>query len=138
MPGEKPFEARSVPEPRKPVEDPRVYLAAERTFLAWIRTSLALMGFGFLIARFALLIRDTEFAGVPAPSGRPPISPSLGFAMVCFGVVVCLVSSVRHRRYVDALEAGVPNPRLDSRATFVLAGVLTLVGLAMAIHILTL
>ena len=58
--------------------------------------------------------------------------------MVCFGVVVCLVSVVRHRRYIDALEAGVPNPRLDPRASFVLAGVLTLVGLAMAIHILTL
>jgi putative membrane protein len=138
VPGERPFEVGSVPEPRKSVEDPRVYLAAERTFLAWIRTSLALMGFGFLIARFALLIRDTEFAGVPMPSGRTPISPGLGFAMVCFGVVVCLVSVARHRRYIDALEAGVPNPRLDRRASYVLAGVLTLVGLAMAIHILTL
>jgi uncharacterized membrane protein YidH (DUF202 family) len=29
------------------------YLAAERTLLAWIRTGLALMGFGFVVARFA-------------------------------------------------------------------------------------
>jgi putative membrane protein len=138
VPGEERVEVGTVPESRRPVEDPRVYLAAERTFLAWIRTSLALMGFGFLIARFAFLIRDTEFAGVPVPSGRTPISPWLGFAMVCFGVVVCLVALARHRRYVEALEAGVANPRLDPRAAFVLAGVLTLVGLAMAIHLLTL
>jgi putative membrane protein len=136
--GEERVEVRTVPETRRPVEDPRVYLAAERTFLAWIRTSLALMGFGFLIARFALLVRDTDLVGLPVPSGRTPISPWLGFAMVCFGVVVCLVSLARHRRYVEALEAGVPNPRLDPRATSVLAGVLTLVGLAMAIHILLL
>ena len=32
------------------------------TFLAWIRTSLALMGFGFLIARFVLLIRKRDRA----------------------------------------------------------------------------
>src|SRR3954454_13739266 len=138
VPGETRVEVGVVPGPRKSVEDPRVYLAAERTFLAWIRTSLALMGFGFLIARFALLIRDTEFAGIPAASGPTPISPWLGFAMVCFGVVVCLVSLVRHRRYIDALEAGVPNPRLDPRASYVLAGILSLVGLAMATHLLTL
>src|SRR5262249_58236896 len=86
----------------------------------------------------AFLIRDTEFGGVPAQSGRTTIAPWLGFAMVCFGVVVCLVALARHRRYIEALEAGVPNPRLDPRAAFVLAGVLTLVALALAIHILTL
>ena len=31
-----------------------------RQFLAWVRTSLALMGFGFPIARFGLLLRETE------------------------------------------------------------------------------
>src|SRR3974390_2004989 len=115
------------------VNDPRVYLAAERTFLAWVRTSLALMGFGFLIARFAFLIREAE--GMPAQplTQRPAVSPWLGFAMVCFGVVVCLVSAIRHRTYIRALEAGVSNPPLNVRASLILASVLALVGLAMAI-----
>jgi putative membrane protein len=138
VPGENRVEMGTGQEIRGPVEDPRVYLAAERTFLAWIRTSLALMGFGFLIARFAFLIRDTGFVDLPARSAHTPISPWLGFAMVCFGVVISLVALVRHRRYIDALEAGVANPRLDPRASFVLAGVLSLVGLAMAIHLLML
>lgn len=138
MTGEKQVDARGVAGAHGAVEDPRVYLAAERTFLAWIRTSLALMGFGFLIARFALLIHDTEVAGLPVSSRRTPISHWLGFAMVCFGVVVSVVALVRHQRYIAALEAGEPNPRLDPRASYVLAGVLTLVGLAMAIQTLTL
>ena len=48
----------AVPLSPSPIDDPRIYLAAERTFLAWIRTSVSLMGFGFLIARFALFIRE--------------------------------------------------------------------------------
>ena len=122
----------------RPVDDPRVYLAAERTFLAWIRTSLALMGFGFLIARFAFLIREAEGMGTIPSSRRPVVSPWLGFVMVCFGVSVCLVSLARHRSYIQALEAGMPNPPLKARTPLVMAAFLALVGLAMAIHILTL
>src|SRR5271165_4012858 len=88
------IQAEPLPGKGRPVEDPRIYLAAERTFLAWVRTSLALMGFGFLIARFGLLIRETEVVvQMPEHTHRPTISPWLGFTMICFGVVVCLVSS---------------------------------------------
>ncbi len=39
---------------------PADYLAAERTFLAWIRTGLALMGFGFVVACFGLLLEPLQ------------------------------------------------------------------------------
>ncbi len=120
------------------VDDPRVYLAAERTFLAWVRTSLALMGFGFLIARFGLLIRESELLSVPGAYHRRPLSPWLGFSMVCFGVVVCVVSSMRYRSYVQALEAGVVNPPLSASVPLIVAGILALVGLSMSVHILAL
>jgi putative membrane protein len=128
----------AIPEKRRPVEDPRIFLAAERTFLAWIRTSLALMGFGFLIARFAFLIQATDMSGMAVQSGRPVFSPRLGFAMVVFGVAVAAVALARHFKYVHDLEQGVANPRLDPRMPLVIAGILALVGLAMAIHLLTL
>ena len=132
----------AVPPPHKAgrVEDPRVYLAAERTFLAWVRTSLALMGFGFLIARFGLLIRETEaVVHMPEHSHQPTISPWLGFTMICFGVVVCLVEPRATRRvHPGALEAGMANPSVSTRTPLVMAAVLVLVGLVMAALILTL
>jgi putative membrane protein len=38
------------------------YLATERTLLAWIRTGLALMGFGFVVARFAFFLQQLQIA----------------------------------------------------------------------------
>ncbi len=131
--------AEPLPGKGRRVEDPRVYLAAERTFLAWVRTSLALMGFGFLIARFGLLIRETEVVvQMPEHAHRPTISPWLGFTMICFGVVICLVSALRYRAYTQALEAGMDNPSMSTRTPLVMAAILALVGLVMAARILTL
>ncbi len=118
-----------------PVDDPRVYLAAERTFLAWIRTSVALMAFGFVIARFALFLR--EYRTIMAKPGPPQSSVSswLGVGMIGVGVGVCLLASIRHRVYVHALKAGVANPPLPTTLALATAAVLAAAGVAIIVHI---
>ncbi len=129
----------AVPSGPGPIDDPRVYLAAERTFLAWIRTSVSLMGFGFVIARFALFLREY---GLTTASVRPDQSVDSRarsvFGMVGVGVAVCLLAAVRHRAYIQALQSGVGNPPRDVKTSLAIAAVLALVGLAIAIHIVML
>jgi putative membrane protein len=120
----------------RPIDDPRVYLASERTFLAWVRTSISLMGFGFVIARFALWTREFGAAGkVTRIAVNPGISTWLGVGMVCVGVAVVAIAAQRHLGYIRDLERGVPNPPLHVKTSMILAGVLALVGLLLAIHI---
>ena len=130
-------QSNAVPSLASPVNDPRVYLAAERTFLAWVRTSVALMGFGFLIARFNLFVRTMYATVAPGTVQRHAVvSPWVGFAMVCVGVYVVVMAGLRHFGYIYALKQGVANPPLHLRTSMIVAGILALVGLAMAVHIL--
>ena len=51
--------------------DPRIPFAAERTLLAWIRTGLAMMGFGFVVARFGLFLREIAATHLSANIALP-------------------------------------------------------------------
>jgi putative membrane protein len=71
--------------------DPRVRFAAERTLLAWMRTGLALMGFGFVVARFGLFLREIAMAGHVAVHQRSTgWSLGIGTGLIALGVLVSL------------------------------------------------
>jgi putative membrane protein len=94
------------PVQREP-EDPRIRFAGERTHLAWIRTGLAMMGFGFVVARFGLFLREIAAAGnTNLPPHSTGISLWMGIALVLLGVVVNVIAACQHLRFLRRLKQG--------------------------------
>jgi len=117
--------------------DLRDYLAAERTFLAWIRTGLALMGFGFVVARFGLFLQEIN------AQQNAPLLKSYGFsswfgtALIAVGVIVNVFSGWRYAQFIRKLDRGETSYPASSTRMVAIAFFLALVGLAMAIYLIS-
>jgi len=111
------------------------YLALERTSLAWIRTGLALMGFGFVVARFGLFLQQIEFIQHANVGASPGFSVWFGTALIAVGVLVNLYSGWHHATLVHRLQRGDTTTVHPGRQIVIVAGLLVLVGTAMAIYL---
>lgn len=117
-------------------EDPRVRFAAERTFLAWIRTGLAMMGFGFIVARFGMFLRELAAARGTEIPHNPRLSVFVGSALIVLGVAVNIVTATQHTRTLARLRQGLsPEPERWSLATAV-AFLLSAIGILMTVYVL--
>jgi uncharacterized protein (DUF302 family) len=116
---------------------PSDYLAAERTFLAWIRTGLALMGFGFVVARFGLFLRALQIGQPSLPAESYGLSFWFGTTLIVVGVIVNILSARYHVRLVRDLNQGGSAFNRPSSLAIVVALILAVVGLAMAIYLIS-
>jgi putative membrane protein len=116
-------------------QDPRVYFAAERTFLAWIRTGLALMGFGFVVARFGLFLRELSMRQSQQPSHTSSPSLWLGTGLVIVGVIVNISAVMRHIREITQLRSGVWVAGRTSMTAITLALLLSAAGIGLAVYL---
>lgn len=82
--------------PRREDSEWQVYWAAERTLLAWIRTGLAMMGFGFIVARFGIYLREMAMVHNEAEGDSPILSLWFGTALIGMGILVHAVSASQH------------------------------------------
>jgi putative membrane protein len=116
--------------------DPRIYMAAERTFLAWIRTGIALMGFGFVVARFGLFLREIALGNnVTVPQPTNGFSMPAGIALIAAGIMVTLLAAIRHHRYIKALDRGQFRQAYGAAFTFLVAGFLAIIGITVAVYL---
>jgi len=97
---------------------PSDHLANERTFLAWIRTAIALMGFGFVVVKFSLFVRQLSLA----VTGHA-VTPARGFSgiidlcLVAVGAFTALIGYLRYRR----IEKQLLNRTFNLQSTLLLA-----------------
>ena len=113
------------------------YLAAERTLLAWIRTGLAMMGFGFVVARFGLFLQQIQAMQTPSSEQSYGLSLWFGTALIVVGVIVNVFAGWHHIRLVRAFDRGETSLSRPSIQAVAIAFFLALIGLAMAIYLVS-
>ena len=74
----------------QPITNPSDHLANERTFLAWIRTGIAIMGFGFVVVKFALFIKQIPLVVTTKQTYLPGSGHSneIGIVLVVLGAFI--------------------------------------------------
>jgi uncharacterized protein (DUF302 family)/uncharacterized membrane protein YidH (DUF202 family) len=117
--------------------DLRDYLAADRTLLAWIRTGLALMGFGFVVARFGLFLQQLQVLQHSFSAQPYGLSLWFGTALIAAGVIMNVFAGWHHARLVRELDRGETVHSRPLSQTVAIAFFLALVGLAMAIYLVS-
>jgi putative membrane protein len=117
--------------------DPDVFFSAERTYLSWIRTGVALMGFGFVLARFALVVHQLRSMGsAPLPEEAHDVSRYFGVGLVMVGVLLTVAATISHVRTVHRLNSGEPFVGRPTWVGITVAVVLAAVGGLMSFYLL--
>lgn len=82
----------------KSIEHSKEHLANERTFLAWVRTSISLMGFGFVIVKFTLFLKELAFALDTPDLASKSYSSGVGIIMVALGILISVLAYIQYKK----------------------------------------
>jgi putative membrane protein len=125
--------------PSEQLEDPRVRFAAERTLLAWMRTGLALMGFGFVVARFGLFLREIAAAGhVTVHQQTTGWSLWIGTGLIALGVAANLLAAFEYCRFLQWAKRGQAYAPRTAMLAVVVSVILALLATVMMVYLILL
>src|SRR4051812_19696991 len=82
------------------------HLANERTFLAWMRTSVSLIGLGVAINKFGHYLSILEAKASQQGAAMDLDSPTVGRAMVFFGILLIVGAVTRYTRVSWQIDRG--------------------------------
>jgi uncharacterized protein (DUF302 family)/uncharacterized membrane protein YidH (DUF202 family) len=113
------------------------YLAAERTLLAWIRTGLALMGLGLWWLASDSFCSNSRLRSTQLRYGLTDYRCGSVTVLIAVGIIVNVFAGWHHLRLVQDLDRGRTDHSRPSREVVAIAFFLALVGLAMAIYLVS-
>jgi putative membrane protein len=124
--------------PKVSNEEYRMLLQLEMSLLVWLRTSLALMGFGFVIARFGIFLREIAQASqvtLHPHAWLTHVNTFTGTGLIVLGIVVLLVAVWNHQQTVERLHRG--ELVLPSRwsASVIVSLLLAALGMGLAFYL---
>jgi uncharacterized membrane protein YidH (DUF202 family) len=111
------------------------HLANERTFLAWIRTSVGLMGFGFVVVKFSIFVKQFSIVVErQVPVASHGYSSVMGISLVAFGALIGILSFYRYRK----IEKQISNPEYKPSGILInlLAASILLTGIFLVVYLL--
>ncbi|KAJ7257910.1 hypothetical protein B0H12DRAFT_1110564 [Mycena haematopus] len=114
----------------------RDHLASERTFLAYVRTSLVIASTGVALVQLFTISTNTttnnKSTFTPITQSIQAWARPLGATMVCFGLTVLILGTIRYFRIQAALIQGM-FPATRFTAASIACGLGTIIALAFAI-----
>ena len=119
------------PDRHAPLQDAsrvRDHLANERTLLSWVRLGLSAAGFGFVVARFGLFLRESSGQSALAHPGR--FTEWIGVVLILLGPVIVIVAALRFFRTEREIDENVYHKRYG--LIWSVVGASVLLGLALA------
>ncbi|HZZ81125.1 MAG TPA: DUF202 domain-containing protein [Gemmataceae bacterium] len=119
-------------------EEYKMALQLETSLLGWLRTALSLMGFGFVIARFGLFLRELAQANDLMVHSHPwltHVNTLTGTALIVMGMVVLLVSVWNHQQTLDRLHRGELTLPGKWSLSVVISLIVAAMGMSLAIYL---
>jgi len=106
----------------------RDHLANERTLLSWVRLGLSAAGFGFVVARFGLFLRESSGQSASAHSGR--LTEWIGVVLILLGPTLVIIAALRFFQTEREIDENIYRKRYGLIWSVVVASII--LGLALA------